>query len=213
MFRRITILVDNNSWILPYAEQLLQTLVKLNYHCVLVRSANDIPKGDVCFLLGCTKIVPKNILLYNQYNMVIHESNLPQGKGFAPIAWQILEGKKVIPVCLIEANESVDSGDIWLKEYIELVGDELSHQWRIIQGEISIQLAIKFITNFHELKPQVQLGKSTNYPRRIPKDSELDINKTIAAQFDLLRVVDNHLYPAFFNHLGVRYKIKVYRDE
>jgi len=213
MFRRITILVDNNSWILPYAEQLQQTLVKLNYQCVLVRSANDIPKGDVCFLLGCTKIVPKNILLYNQYNMVIHESNLPQGKGFAPIAWQILEGKKVIPVCLIEANYSVDSGDIWLKEYIELVGDELSHQWRIKQGEISIQLAIKFIINFHELKPQVQLGKSTNYPRRTPKDSELDINKTLAEQFDLLRVVDNHLYPAFFNHLGVRYKIKVYRDE
>ena len=168
---------------------------------------------NVIYGTNTQKIVPKNILLYNQYNMVIHESNLPQGKGFAPIAWQILEGKKVIPVCLIEANYSVDSGDIWLKEYIELVGDELSHQWRIKQGEISIQLAIKFIINFHELKPQVQLGKSTNYPRRTPKDSELDINKTLAEQFDLLRVVDNHLYPAFFNHLGVRYKIKVYRDE
>ena len=40
--------------------------------------------------------------------------------------------------------------------------------------------------------------------------SELDINKSIKSQFNMLRVVDNERYPAFFSHKKKKYIIKIY---
>ena len=56
--------------------------------------------------------------------------------------------------------------------------------------------------------PQSKIG-SSNYPRRNPEDSKLDINKSIVEQFDLLRVVDKKRYPCFIEHRGHRYKINM----
>jgi len=55
----------------------------------------------------------------------------------------------------------------------------------------------------------VQRGKGSFYKRRGARDSRLDISKTIAEQFDLLRVVDNDIYPAFFKYKGQKYFLKV----
>ncbi len=41
------------------------------------------------FFLGCSKIAGPDVLNRNKYNLVVHESALPKGKGFAPVAWQI----------------------------------------------------------------------------------------------------------------------------
>ena len=45
------------------------------------------------FVIGYTKILPKEFLEGNKLVLVIHESDLPKGKGFSPVQWQILEGK------------------------------------------------------------------------------------------------------------------------
>ena len=49
---------------------------------------------DVIFILGYTKILDKNFLEKNKYNLVVHESSLPKGKGLAPVQWQVLKNKK-----------------------------------------------------------------------------------------------------------------------
>ena len=213
MFKTVSILVDNDSWILPYAENLADLLTENNYISFVYRVAEAIPLGDICFMLGCTKIVPNEILALNKYNLVIHESDLPQGKGFAPMTWQILEGRKHIPVCLIEAASEVDSGRIWLRENIDLDGTELCADWRRKQGEISVQLAYRFVKEFKSLTPETQTGNSSFYSRRKPSHSKLDINKTIEEQFNLMRVVDSKRYPAFFEINGTKYKIEISRDE
>jgi len=207
-FKVITVLVDNNSWILPYAEQLV-TELSANYQCQLVRKAQNIPQGDICFLLGCTHIVNEDILSRNQHNLVVHESNLPQGKGFAPMSWQILVGANSIPVCLLEASNEVDSGEIWLTDTIELDGTELHDDWRAKQGEITLKLAKTFINNFAKLSPSTQMGASSFYTKRTAQDSELDTNKNLSEQFNLLRIVSNKDYPAFFTKDGVKYKLEI----
>lgn len=213
MFKDVVVLVDNESWILPYAKTLVSRLRGKGIDSRLYRHQDDIPVGDVCFMLGCKGIVRPDVLQKNAFNMVVHESDLPSGKGFAPVAWQILEGKNTIPVCLFRAGEAVDSGEIWLKDYIELDGTELCGEWRGLQGDMSVKLAIQFIDDFKDIKPAPQKGESTFYSRRAPKDSELDMNKSIGDQFDLLRVVDNKDYPAFFLHMGVKYRVEIYREE
>lgn len=211
-FKVITVLVDNNSWILPYAEQLI-TELSANYQCQLIRKAQNIPQGDVCFFLGCTQIVSSDILSRNQHNLVVHESNLPQGKGFAPMSWQILAGANSIPVCLLEASNEVDSGEIWLTDTIELDGTELHADWRAKQGEVTLKLAKAFIKNFAKLSPTKQIGASSFYTKRAPQDSELDTNKSLSEQFNLLRIVSNNDYPAFFIKDGVKYKLEISRND
>lgn len=210
--KTITILVDNHSWILPYAQQLV-TELSVNYQCLLVRNAQDVPQGNICFLLGCTQIVSDDILARNQHNLVVHESDLPQGRGFAPMSWQILSGESSIFVCLLEAKKEVDSGKIWLTDTIELNGTELHDEWRAKQGVVTLKLAKKFIDDFEKLNPTEQTGDTSFYPRRTPKDSKLDINKSLNEQFNLLRVASNKDYPAFFIKDGVRYKLEISKDE
>ena len=77
----ITILVDSHdSWIHPWAEKLVEILSP--FHKVwFVNDKNKIEDSDFVFLLGCTEIVPPNILNKSKLNLVIHESALPSGRG------------------------------------------------------------------------------------------------------------------------------------
>lgn len=205
----ITILIDNESWILPFGEKLKITLEKLGYEVHFARSAEDVRPGWINFLLGCTRLVDQNTLNKNKHNLVVHESDLPRGRGFAPMAWQILEGKDKIPVCLIEAAADVDSGRIWLKDQIFLSGDELCEDWRKLQGDKTIELCLRFISEYHYLSPIDQHGDSTYYSRRRAVDSEIDPDKSIREQMNLLRIVDNMRYPGFFHIDGIRYEIHI----
>ena len=211
MDNNITILVDNDSWILPYAVQLCDELDKMGFTVKVVRDHALVGEGWINFMLGCMKITPEKILSRNQYNLVVHESELPQGKGFSPMTWQILEEKNEIPICLIEASERVDEGKIWIRDIIKLDGSELNREWRLKQGEKTIELCLRFIDEYEELEPEVQSGAGSFYKKRGPADSELDIKKTIQEQFNLLRVIDNDNYPAYFLRDNKKYIIKIER--
>lgn len=171
--------------------------------------AEEIIQGDCAFLLGCVRIVPKDILQRNTHNLVIHESDLPKGKGWSPLTWQILEGKNTIPIVLFEAEESVDSGVVYIKKILKFNGQELISELRKKQGEMTVTMAVEFVDSYPPKKFFTQKGKATFYPRRKPENSELDINKTIKTQINLLRVVDNKRYPAFFTYKGSRFILKV----
>ena len=205
---RIQILVDNpNSWIIPFAEELKAELNRRGHDAYLLNSADMVRTGDILFLLSCEHIFKK--LDLNTHNLVIHESALPLGKGWSPVSWQILEGKSIIPITLFEADMEVDSGVIYFQEHIELDGYELVDEIRQKQGLATIHLALKFVDGYNSLTSKTQEGESTYYPRRTPKDSELDVNKTIVEQFNLLRVCDNERYPALLQLGGSKYVVKI----
>jgi len=209
MSKRITILVDNDSWILPYAEKLNNALCDLGYSSCIVRDHDLVKEGWVNFMLGCVNITPTYVLNRNKHNLVVHESALPQGKGFAPMTWQILEGKTQIPICLIEACEKVDAGNIWITDFIALDGTELSDEWRKKQGEKTLQICLRFVNEYEGLTSLAQSGEATFYKRRSQNDSELDVNKSIKDQFNLLRVVDNDRYPGYFYINDQKYILKI----
>lgn len=206
---KITILTDNpDSWILPYVEELKKDIACHNI--THIYSSKDIVGGDVMLLLSCEKILPKKYLDVFNSSIVVHPSKVPHGKGWSPLAWQILEGLNKIPVSLFEAVEEVDSGEVYLVDYIELEGHELNEEIKHKQGLITIKMAKKYIEDYHTIKGAPQKGEGTFYPRRRRKDNELDPNKTISEQFNLLRITDNERYPAFFNLNGKEYTLKIH---
>ncbi len=207
---RITsVVVDNESWILPYANQLVESLQRGGDHASLVRQHEDVREGAVAFYLGCVKITPKSILARNRRNLVVHASNLPKGRGFSPMVWLILEGAMRIPVCLIEAADEVDAGDVIYREFIDCEGHELNDALRAALGEMHVALCSRFMSQTTPPIGMPQVGDVTRYRRRTPTDSRMDPQKTLAEQFDLLRVVDNQRYPAFFDLRGHRYLLKI----
>ena len=211
---KITLLCDNkNSWIIPYMDEIYNELKEDDHQVYKVYDYQEIKKGELCFILGCEEIIPKSHLKLNEHNLVIHESDLPKGKGWSPLTWQVLEGKDEIPITLFEAAANLDSGKIYLQDTIKLDGTELNNELKAKQGKKTKELIYKFINKYPVIEGKTQKGKETYYPKRTPKDSELDINKTIKEQFDLLRVVDNERYPAYFTKDGVKYIIKIYKDD
>jgi|SRR3990167_3153960 len=207
---KITLLIDNpTSWIAPYAKKIKKMLQQRGHQVTYCNSANKIPLGDCAFFLSCEKIVPKSILSRNEHNLVIHESSLPKGKGWSPLTWQILAGKNVVPITLFEAVDKVDSGPIYSKKLMRFRGDELLDELHKVQGEKTVELVLEFVKKYPKVTPKNQFGQESFYRKRNSKDSELNINKTISEQFNLLRVVDNKKYPAFLKYLGKTYLIKI----
>lgn len=209
MKKIINVLIDNESWILPYGQRIIDEFSKAGYKTNFARSASEVREGWICFMLGCVKIMPESILLKNQYNLVVHESDLPKGRGFAPMTWQILEGASSIPVMLIDAVMDVDQGPIWLADTIELNGSELCPEWRSLQGEKTVELCLKFVSEHTNLTPVEQSGVPSQFPKRKPSDSELNIECSLRESFNLLRVVDNDRYPAHFYMNGCRYNLAI----
>ncbi|CAM3789244.1 formyltransferase family protein [Ectopseudomonas alcaliphila] len=207
----ITVLVDNDSWIIPYARKLVEILREKGLDAAFADSADKVRVGWINFMLGCTRIVDDDVLQRNKHNLVVHESNLPEGRGFAPMAWQILEGKRQIPICLLEASDAVDAGDVWIRDMIALDGTELCDEWRVLQGEKTIQLCLRFVNEYKVLAPLKQEGAPSWYVRRRPVDSRLDIDKSMRDQFNLLRIVDNERYPAYFEVDGQLYTLQIFK--
>ena len=209
----ISILVDDpGSWIIPFAQDICRRLSK-DHHARLYLKASEVPTGDMLFLLGCISIIPNEILRRNKHNLVVHESDLPQGRGWSPVSWQVLEGKNRIPVVLFEATEELDGGAIYLKDYIELDGTELWGEIKRKQGEKTAELVYQFVESWPGVSPQPQEGVPTYYSRRTEADDELDAHKTISENFNLLRIAHNEEHPAWFRHRGRKYIIKIFEKK
>lgn len=208
---RISIVSDRDSWINEYLPGFVSVLESDGHEVCLLHDPSLLPEGDCAFFLGCGRIVGGDVLARNVHNLVVHESDLPKGRGWSPLTWQVLEGRRTIPVTLFEATQNVDSGVIYLKDMIELAGHELVEEIRAKQAASTIALCRRFIAAYPAIVSDgtQQTGKPGHYPRRRPEDSRLDPDRTLREQLNLLRVVDNDQYPAFFEIDGIRYRLRV----
>ena len=211
---RITIFTDNQkSWFVPFGRKLNEKLLALGHDSNYIFDKNDISEGDVCFLLSCSKLLQKDYLLRNKNNIVVHASDLPSGKGFSPLQWQILENKDKIVLTLFEVDEAVDSGPYYFKDNVTFFGYELYDEMREILGDKIVEMCVIYSESKDKLAPIEQEGIESFYKKRNFNDDEININLTIAEQFNLIRIADFENYPLWFNYLGKKYFIKVERQK
>lgn len=146
---------------------------------------------------------PNNIVIF-------HSSDLPHGKGWAPIYYSIVEKQKHYTISGIFASHDVDSGNIIVKAKFELLSNYSANDLRRFDKEISIILIKKILDRFGD-RPIVaipQTGKSTFRKRRIPENNKIDIT----CRFDkliphLLACEPEH--PAFFELNDAIYIVNV----
>lgn len=208
---KITVLCSSqNHPVNAYLEKWIHNMDPKN-SVDLVRSKNDLTSGNILFLIPSEEIV--SLEDRNRYNktLVIHASDLPLGRGWSPHIWQILEGASSITVSLLEAEDLVDSGDIWKKAVEQIPSNALWDEINDIIFEAELELMDLAIQQFDLVvpRPQDTSKAPTYFRRRIPEDSGLDIKISIEDQFNQIRVCDPDRFPAFFDLHGERYLIRL----
>lgn len=184
--------------------------MKVKHNVSLVFDKTDLPGGEILFLVSCGQVIGDNERDKYKSILVLHASDLPKRRGWSPHIWSILDGENEITVSLIEASDPVDSGLIWLKTSFFLEGHELLDEINKKLFDAEIFLMTSAVNRTSNIKPNEQVGDPGNFmKKRTPADSEIDPEKTISEQFNLLRVVDSNRYPAFFYHRGCKYLLKI----
>lgn len=180
----------------------------------IIQKKSQLRGGEILFLVSCSEIINTNDRAQYKACLVLHASDLPKGRGWSPHIWALIEGAEVITLSMLEAEDKVDSGRVWRKSDITVpkhaLWDEINH--RLFTAEVDmIDYAVR---NYLLVTPQAQTetDRATYYPKRTPKDSQIDPHKSIAEQFDLIRVCDPDRFPAYFEHLGRRYILKLERS-
>ncbi|SMM99278.1 hypothetical protein SPONN_400 [uncultured Candidatus Thioglobus sp.] len=204
---KIAILTSKNQWFVSYAKKLCNQIdnAKLFYNHKEING-----NYDIVFILSYHAIIENKCLKLHKHNIVIHESCLPHGKGWSPLFWQILEGKGNIPFTMFEASNNIDNGDIYMQKTLKLTSYELNQELREKQANFTMEMCLEFLNNYAKYSnPSKKNGQESFYRKKSEIDDKIDVNKTIKEQFNLLRIVNNKDYPAFFELDGNKYILKI----
>jgi len=171
--------------------------------------------GDFLFLISCSELIPDSIRARFQNTLVLHASDLPAGRGWSPHIWQIIEGRREITLTLLEAEDEVDSGKIWLKKEIPIEATALYDEINAKIFAAELAMIDQAVHEFNNISPKKQADDvmPSYYRKRTPSDSRLDVSRTLQSQFDLIRVCDPKRYPAFFDYQGQRFVVKIEKIE
>jgi methionyl-tRNA formyltransferase len=169
---------------------------------------SDTDYYDLIVLWNYQKIVKdiddkKNIVVF-------HSTNLPDGKGWAPIFNSLLRDDKHFYITGILASNKVDAGDIIVQAKFEIKANYTAKYIRIWDIEICIILANEILKRSvsNKLSGVKQKGKESYNHRRQPQDNEINLNVSLKDQVALLRACEDE-FPAFFFYRGEKYIINI----
>lgn len=173
----------------------------------------NIPEGEILFIIGYLRIIPVKFLTKHKHNLVIHGSALPQGRGWSPVPWQILEGKSAIPFTLFEATPGLDDGNIYFQRDLLLDGTELFDEWKCKQWELTLSMMEEFLELYPDVHATSQVGEDSFYQKRTNQDDQIDPENSLAEIFDHLRICNSKRFPAWFEFRGEKYCIHLSKED
>lgn len=89
-----------------------------------INEINNLEPEVIC-VVAYGKILPKEILDIPKYGCInVHGSLLPKYRGAAPIQWAVLNGDKATGITTMYMDVGMDTGDMILKEKVEIGEDE-----------------------------------------------------------------------------------------
>jgi len=202
----------SNLWIFEhFKKNNIESKFKNKFNFLKSKELSKLSNCKVIFILGYTRIIKVSKLKNFQYALVVHESDLPKGKGFSPVKYQILENKDKIKVSLIECSKNFDSGDIFEQDHFFIKPIDIYEEIRKKQYLATEKIITKFLKKYPNVKKRKQRGISTFYKKLTYKDDKIDPKKSIITQFNLLRSTDYNKFPNYFYYKGQKFYIKIYK--
>ena len=131
------------------------------------------------------KILPKEILEIPKKGCInVHGSLLPKYRGAAPIQWAVLNGDKETGVTTMYMDEGMDTGDMILKEKIQIGENETTGELWERLSKIGGGLLVKTLNEIEKgTAPREKQGDDFSIaPMLDKKMAKIDWNKQTAEQ-------------------------------
>lgn len=136
---------------------------------------------DIIVVAAYGQILPKEILELPKYGCInVHASLLPKLRGAAPIQRAILEGDRTTGVTIMQMAEGLDTGDMLLKESVE-IGRMNYSQLHDRLAEIGSRLLLETLDMIEEgrVHPEKQDDSISTYAHMISKqDGKISFEKS-----------------------------------
>lgn len=142
--------------------------------------------------------------------VVMHSSDLPEGRGWAPIYHAFSEQKTEYVITGIFAADEVDTGDVIVRACFPIEAGYTASFIRMLDKELSVILVAKILEHWPEGTPAgvKQVGLGSYRSRRCPADNEIDPLLPLIEILPHLRGVEP-ASPAFFIYKNAKYLIEV----
>lgn len=100
--------------------------------------------ADIFIVEAFGQIIPKAILDMPRFGCVnVHASLLPKYRGAAPIQWAVINGEKTTGVTIMRMDEGIDTGDMIMKQEVELDAEETGGSLFDKLAETGAKLCVK----------------------------------------------------------------------
>ncbi len=169
---------------------------------------------DIICVVAYGKILPKEILDIPKYGCVnLHGSILPKYRGAAPIQWAILNGDTTTGVTTIYMDEGMDSGDIILKETVEIKEDETTGELWERLSKVGAKLLVETISKIEDgIAPRQKQSQYYSLAPMLNKEmSKIDWNTMTKIEIKNLVRGLNPIMGAYTIYKGK--KIKIWKIE
>ena len=169
-------------------------------------------KPEVICVVAYGKILPKEILEIPEKGCInVHGSLLPQYRGAAPIQRSVINGDKKTGITTMYMDIGMDTGDMILKEELEIGEDETTGEvWKEL-SKIGGRLLVKTLQEIENgIAPREKQGEDFSIaPMLTKEDAKIDWKNMTAVQIKNLVRGLNPIMGAF-THLQNK-KIKIWK--
>ena len=146
---------------------------------------------DVICVVAYGKILPKEILDIPRLGCInVHGSLLPKYRGAAPIQWAVLNGDKKTGITTMYMHEGMDTGDMILKEEVEIGDNETTGELWERLSKIGAKLLVETLKQVEAgTAPRVKQGDDFSLAPMLSKEmAKIDWdNKTAVEIKNLVR--------------------------
>ena len=169
-------------------------------------------KPDLFCVVAYGKILPEELLNIPKYGSInVHGSLLPKYRGAAPIQWAILNGDKTTGITTMFMDAGMDTGDMILKQKVEIGEDETTGELWDRLSKIGAKLLVETVAKIEKgTAPRTpQSGEFTMAPMLNKEMARIDwINKNSREIKNLVRGL-NPIMGAYTTYNDK--KIKIWR--
>jgi methionyl-tRNA formyltransferase len=168
---------------------------------------------DIIAVVAYGKIIPKSVLDFPKYGCVnVHGSLLPKYRGAAPFNAAIMNGEKVTGITTIFMDEGIDTGDMILKESVEIGENETFGELHDKLAQIGGKLLVETLEQIKNgtAKREKQPEEGVSHVGKIYNDTcEIDWNLPAKEIHDKIRGLSP--MPTAYTWLNGK-KLKIYKS-
>jgi len=194
-------------WEPPFMDDIRAVALERDGRFLEARKVEVFEPVDLILAVNWRYVIPPSVYhLARRGAYVLHDSLLPEYRGFSPTVWAIIDGADHTGATLFQMAEEVDAGDIVAQVRVpigpdEVIGDvmeRVTQQYlRLLEEQLDRLLGADVV-----LHPQDH-ARATHRPRRTPADNRIDWTQPCKRICNLVRAVSQP-YPGAFTHMEGR---------